>query len=201
MGVALTQAAIVGYGFVAVLGFFILRRSYRLTQGVPLSTARLVVLPVIYVLLYVAELASVSFVGVGTSLAPLSYLSLTVDGALLAVGTGLAYRYTLRHVQMYQAPGDRAWSYRMNAFLPLVYVTLFFLRVGIETAVLGESPFEFPTAASLTGLAPIALFSLAAVDALWGLSTGFLVGRSAATWHEWQLRLAGKRSSPGEALG
>jgi hypothetical protein len=200
MVVALTQAAILDYGFVALLAFFILRRSYRLTQGVPLSAGRLVVLPVLYVLLYVAELASVSFVGLVTSLAPLNYLSLAVDGALVAAGVVLAYRYTLRHVEIYQAPGETRWSYKMNALLPIAYVALFFLRVAIETVVLGESPFEIPTAASVTGLSSFALFSFAAVDALWGLSTGFLVGRSAAAWHEWQARLGATKISSGTPL-
>jgi hypothetical protein len=190
MPVALSQAAVVSYLFVALFGLFILRRAYRLTQGVPLSTPRLVVLPVLYVLLYVGELASVSFVGVSSSIAPLTYLSLGVDAALLGTGVWLAYGYTLRHVQLYRAPGETYWSYRMNALLPVAYVVLFFARVGIETAILGESPFEFPTAASLAGLSTFSLLLFAVVDALWGLSTGFLVGRSAAAWHEWQRRLA-----------
>ena len=200
MSAGLSQSALLAYVFVALFGLFILRRSYRMTQGVPLSTARLVVLPVLYVLIYLGELASVSFIGVSTSIAPLTYVSLAVDGVLFAAGVVFAYQYTLRHVELYQAPGQAAWSYRLNPLLPIVYVVLFFIRVGIETALLGVSPFEFPTAASLTGLSTVTLLLFATVDALWGLSTGFLVGRSAAAWHEWQLKLAGASRAETAAL-
>ena len=200
MVAAPSQSELLAYGFVLLLGFFILRRSYRLTQGVPLSSVRLVLLPVVYVLLYVAELASISFVGVVSSIAPLTYVSLGVDGALLALGVVLSYLYTLRHVEIYPTPGQSGWSYRMNAFLPVLYVVLFFARVGIEAVVLGLSPFEFPTAASLTGLPTLSLLAFAIVDALWGLSTGFLVGRSAAAWHVWQGRLAGEKVSTAAPL-
>jgi len=200
MPASLSQGALIGYLFVALFALFVLRRSYRLTQGVRLSTARLVVLPAFYVLIYAGELASVSFVGATSSIAPLTYVSLAVDALLLVAGVVLAYQYTRRHVELYRAPGQTDWSYRLNPFLPIVYVVLFLIRVGIETALLGVSPFEFPTAASIAGLSSLSLLLFAVVDALWGLSTGFLIGRSVGAWHEWQLRLAEPTPAAGTAL-
>ncbi len=189
MSVTLSNSDAISYLFIAFLGFIILRRAYLLTHGVPVSTARVVVLPAFYALLYIAELAAIGLVAPGSSLATPTYLSFAVDAALLVVGTWVAYEYTLRHLETYRAPGETAWSYRMSALLPVAYVALFFARVAIETAVLNETPLEFPTAKALAGVSILALYSLFLVDALWGLSTGFLIGRSVAVYREWQKHL------------
>lgn len=185
----LSQGALFPYFFIALIGLIILRGAYRVTQGVRVVIARLVVIPVIYIVLYVAELSAVALAGSTASIAPAILGSSAVDAVLVVVGALLAYQYALRHVELYRVEGDPAWRYRMSAIIPIVYVSLFFARVALETAVLGESPLAFPSAGAFNGISPYALYTFFAVDALWGLSTGFLIGRSAAVYHTWRARL------------
>lgn len=177
------------YLFVALVGLLILRRAYRLTQGAPIGTSRLLVLPAFYVIIYAAELTALGFGGGGSSVTFPLYLSFTLDAILVVVGTFVAYGYTLRHLQIYRAEGEAGWSYRMSPLLPVIYVVLFFARVAIESVVLNESPLVFAAPSALSGISAFALVSLFAVDALWGLSTGFLIGRSVGVYHEWQQKL------------
>jgi hypothetical protein len=193
----LSQQAELTYVFVALLGLVILRRAYAVTHGARISTARLAFLPVFYVIIYVAELAALGLGGVGTSLATRLYISFAADAALVAVGAYVAYGYTLRHLQIYRAEGDADWWYRLNPLLPVAYVVLFFARVAIETVLLGETPFAIPSTSALEGLSTLALGLFFLVDALWGLSTGFLVGRNAAVYHEW--RQTSTRADPGSS--
>jgi hypothetical protein len=193
---ALSNSDTVSYLFVLLLGVLILRRAYAITQGSRISAVRLAIFPVFYVILYVGELAALGVGGVGSNVATWLYLSFAVDAALVTVGVLLAYRYTLRHVQIYQDPGETGWKYRLNPLLPVIYVVLFFARVGIETVLLGESPFEIPTAAALEGISVALLSLFFLVDALWGLSTGFLIGRNAAVHHEWRQ----KTERPGSSV-
>ena len=200
MSVVLSTSALYAYGFVALLGFIILRRAYVMTKGAPVSVGRLVVLPIIYVLLYVAELAAIGYGAIGTNLTNQVYIAFGADAVLFAAGVLIAYRYTLTHVKIYRNTTDTAWMYRLNAVLPVVYVVLFFARTAIETVVLGLSPFDYPTAATFVGISPFSLYLLFAVDAMWGLSTGFLLGRSAGVYHEWQQELAAHPTAPDATL-
>jgi hypothetical protein len=200
MSVVISNQTAIAYVFVALLGLIILRRAYRLTQGVPISTGRLLVLPAVYVLLYVAELAAIGYGGFGSSVTIELYVSYAVDAALVVAGIVVAYGYTLQHLEIYRPEGTIAWSYRMSPLLPVLYVVLFFVRIGIETAILNESPFVFPVPGALAGISVLALYLLFTVDALWGLSTGFLVGRSVAVYREWRAKLATPGAAPGPAL-
>jgi hypothetical protein len=190
MSIVVSPSTVEAYGIVAIFGFIILRRAYLLTHGARVNVARILFLPALYIVVYAAELAAIGYGAVGSSVANPVYISFALDGALLAVGVFLSYGYTLRHVELYRAPGETAWWYRMNPLLPVVYVVLFFARTAIEAVVLNLSPFAFPSAAALAAVSPLALYSLFVVDALWGLSTGFLLGRSVAVYHAWQEKLA-----------
>jgi hypothetical protein len=200
MSVVISNQAATTYLLVAVLGFIILRRAYLMTKGTDVSVGRLVAFPAFYLVIYAAELAAIGFAAVGSSAATQVYLSFGADAALILLGVFLAYGYTLRHVEIYQEPGESAWSYRMSALLPVIYVVLFLVRVVIETVVLNESPFSFPAPGSLDGISSLALYLLFVVDALWGLSTGFLIGRSAAVYHEWQQHRASNNQSASAPL-
>ncbi|MGI0130358.1 MAG: hypothetical protein ACREDE_00480 [Thermoplasmata archaeon] len=200
MSAPISNATAIQYFVIALVGLLILRRTYRLTQGVPIGTGRLVALPAFYVAIYVAELASIGLGGAGPAIMGELYGSFALDAALLVVGGIVAYGYSLRHLEIYRAPGETAWSYRMNPLLPIVYVVLFFARVGIETVVLNQSPFAVVGPGALAGVSAFALSALFAVDALWGLSTGFLIGRSAAVYHAWRGRLADSTPAAGPAL-
>jgi hypothetical protein len=200
MNLSISQTTIASYLFVALLGVIILRRAFLLTHGVRATAGRLIALPVVYVALYAVELAAIGFAGVGSSVSAPLYVSFAVDALLVVVGTFAAYRYTLQHLTIYRAAGETDWSYRLSALLPVIYVVLFVARVAIETVLLSETPFAVPTTQALTGISAVALYSLFAVDALWGVSTGFLVGRNAAVYHEWQDRRKGPTASAGTSL-
>ncbi len=186
-----------GYLIVALFGLFVLRAGFRLMNGVPARTGRLLVLPGLYIAIFVAELAGVWFAGTGSGIAELTYVALAADIALVGVGILLAYRYTERTVELYRPDGETRWFYRLSPLLPVLYVALFFVRVGIETVILGEAPFSIPTVAQFDTISTVSLYTLFAVDALWGLTTGFLVGRNAAVYRKWQARLeSGSSAAP-----
>jgi hypothetical protein len=194
MTLVITSTELYGYAFVALFGLIVLRRAYRLTQGVRATSGRLIVLPVLYTLVFAGLVGAVVYGAAGSSLASEVYLSFGVDIALLVAGVFVAFAYTQRHVDLYRKAGATGWSYRINAHLPLLYVVLFFVRTGLEAAFLGLSPFSAPTPTGLLSLSPLSLYVLFLVDALWGLSTGFLVGRNAGVYHVWQQKL---REAPG----
>lgn len=196
----ISQAALGGYFLVALISIIILRRTYSLTRGTPVRTTRLVILPVIYVALYVSELAGIWYAGAGSSQTNLLYAGFGADVVLLIVGTLVAERLTRPHVELYQPAPDGDWWYRLRPFLPILYVVLFVVRIGLEAAVIGESPFSVPTPAQYDAFTPVELYSLFAVDALWGLTTGFLIGRSWAVYALWKSRTAAAPPASGTAL-
>ncbi|HTT15534.1 MAG TPA: hypothetical protein VMG81_07180 [Thermoplasmata archaeon] len=181
-----SNGAFVGYLFVAVFGLLVLRRAYRMTQGTPLRSSTILVMPVFYLLIYSAEIAVFLFAGAGTSLANVAYAFLAADLVLLVVGALLAYAWVGRHVELYRPEGSQRLYYRLNPLLPVVYVVLFFVRVGLAAAFLGETPFAIPSTSSIAGLSFSLFLLLGAIDALWGLSTGFLIGRNISVYHHGQ---------------
>ncbi|MGA8542747.1 MAG: hypothetical protein WB947_04315 [Thermoplasmata archaeon] len=200
MSAMVSQPTIAAYAFVAIFGLIVLRRAYTLTHGTQVSEGRLLVLPALYILIYAGELAAIDYGAIGSSVANQVYISFGLDAVLFAVGVFVSYGYTLRHVQLYRAEGETAWSYRLNPLLPVVYVVLFFVRTAIEAAVLNLSPFAHPSATALAAISLFSLYTLFAIDAMWGLSTGFLIGRNAAVYHEWQEKLGPPASARGTAL-
>jgi hypothetical protein len=174
------------YVILALFGLFLLRRTYLMTQGVAAGIGRLVVLPVFYVAIYTAELAGTWFAGIGSGRAELTYIALAADAAMLAAGIAVSYRVTARHVELYQPTPGGPWYYRLKPLLPVLYLVLFFARALIETVIVGNAPFAVPTTAQFDTITPIALYALFTVDALWGLTTGFLIGRSGAVYGAWK---------------
>lgn len=174
------------YVILALFGFFLLRRTYLMTQGVPAGLGRLVFLPIFYVAIYAAELAGTWFAGIGSGRAELTYLALAADAALIAVGVAVAFRVTSAQVELYRPTPGGAWYYRLRPLLPVLYVVLFFARAAIETVLVGSPPFAVPSAAQFESISLTALIALFTVDALWGLTTGLLLGRSAAVYAAWK---------------
>ncbi|HTW39986.1 MAG TPA: hypothetical protein VMF04_03930 [Thermoplasmata archaeon] len=201
MSVQISQATIAAYAFVAIFGLIILRRAYLVTHGTRATVGRLLVLPVFYILIFAGLMVAVLYGAVGSSVADQVYAAFGVDIALLLAGSFVAYGYAQRRVHLYRDPGATDWNYRLNSLLPVIYVVLFFARTGLETAFLGISPFDVPSAAQLASTSLWTLYVLFAVDAMWGLSTGFLVGRNAAVYNSWQRKLAeATGASPPDAV-
>lgn len=178
----LSSPVVLGYLFVAVFSLIVLRNAYRLTQGVRVSYARLVIYPVFYVLIYAGELLPVAFAGLSSSLAIGYYAALAVDLAVFGAGVWFAYRHVAHHVELYRPEGASFPYYRIGALLPVVYVGLFVVRVVIGAVVLGQPPFAIPTPQSIEALGPLLLLLFLLLDTLWGLSTGFLLGRNLAVY-------------------
>jgi hypothetical protein len=179
-----------GYAFVAVFGLLVLRRAYLLTRGVPLRPSVLAVFPALYLLIYLGELAVIYLSAIGTARWLSAEVGLAADGVLLAGGTWLAHSHSRRRVELYQPAEDPRWYYRLPPLLPVAYVTLFFVRTAVAAVVVGETPFVIPSPSQLASISDLAWYTLLGVDALWGLTTGFLVGRSVAVFRAWQTRSA-----------
>ncbi len=153
-----------------VIALLVIRRSYAMTQGVPYSAARLVVLPVLVLVLWGgSELESVL-------LTPwaLPYL-VALDLAILVVTTfaftGIAERMT----QVNQGPPGN-WSYQIGFSLAALFVGAFVIRLSVAVALFPTS-LEFGSPPG--GFPPIQQQAvLGIIDALFSISVGLLVGRS-----------------------
>jgi hypothetical protein len=183
---AVSSIVVEDYVILALFGVFLLRRTYMMTRGVPAGIGRLVLLPTFYGAIYAAELAGTWFAGIGSGRAEVTYLALAADAAMIAVGFGVSLRVTTQHVQLYQPTPGGPWYYRLRPLLPVLYVVLFFVRAAIETVIIGNAPFAIPTTAQFDSISTTALVALFVVDALWGLTTGFLLGRSVAVYSAWK---------------
>ena len=111
----------------------------------------------------------------------------------------LASSYFGMHVDLERRPPDHAWHYRLRAWVPLTYLALFVVRIGVAFWVLGPSALSFAPAP------PVALsfaqeLLLWMVDALFAVSTGLLVGRSVGVWLEYRAVIERERSSRSEPL-
>lgn len=148
----------------------VLRRSYAMVGGVPYSAPRLVLLPgLILVIWGLDELESLL-------LTPwaLPYL-IALDVALLLVAAfgvaGVAQRMT-----RVDRGESGQWTYRIGFSLAALFLVAFVLRLALALALFPSS-LEF--GAPPGGYPPVAQqLALAAIDALFSLSAGLLVGRS-----------------------
>jgi hypothetical protein len=175
----LANPVILGYLFVGLFALLVLRRAYWMMKGTPVRYATLIFLPIFYVLIYAVELSGVLYAGLSSSISGEAAAALSVDVALVLVGVLVAYRYVQQHVELFRPEGANRLYYRLSPLLPIVYVALFVVRVAIGAAILNESPFAFPTPAAIVALSPALRYVFFAVDAVWGFSTGLLLGRSA----------------------
>lgn len=183
---------------VALIGLVILRRAVLMMSGAPVSLARLAAFPAFYVLFYALGLLTIAAVAGGRGIE--SLLGLGADLALVVAGVALGYLWTRAHVQLYRPPGATAWYYRLGPALPVLYVVLFFVRTGLEIGVVGQTPFVFPTAAQIDALSTLAWLTLLTVDAIWGWTTGLLLGRSVGVYRAWRARLSGPSTEGAPAL-
>jgi hypothetical protein len=165
-----TTAELTAIFIQVVIALLIVRRSYRMTQGVPYSATRLIALPILILILWGAsELESIL-------LTPwaLPYL-VALDLAIL-VGTALAFAgVAQRMTQVYRGPSG-SWSYRIGFSLAALFLVAFVLRLAVAVALFPSS-LEFGSPPG--GSPPVAQqVVLAVIDGLFSMSAGLLVGRS-----------------------
>ncbi|HLM92093.1 MAG TPA: hypothetical protein VK424_08660 [Thermoplasmata archaeon] len=165
-----TSAELTAILIQVVIALLVIRRSYAMTQGVPYSAPRLVVLPALILVLWgVSELESVL-------LTPwaLPYL-IALDFAILVVTTfaftGIAERMT----RVDSGPAG-SWSYQIGFSLAALFVGAFVIRLSVAVALFPSS-LEFGSPPG--GFPPIQQQAvLGIIDALFSVSVGLLVGRS-----------------------
>jgi hypothetical protein len=185
-----------GYAFVALFGLLVLRRAYLLTRGALLRPAVLALFPALYALIYSAELAVIYFSAIGTGRWLSAEVGLAADAVLLGAGTWFAHAHSRRGVEVYQPIGESRWYYRLPPLLPVLYVALFFVRTAVAAVVVGETPFVIPSPTQLASISDLAWYTLLGVDAVWGLTTGFLIGRNLAVYGEWRRKTSATPSAP-----
>ena len=164
----------------------LLVRTYRLVTGARLSVARLAVFTAFYLVLFAL------LVGEAYSLVPVYFLG--IDALIVVATTVLALPYVRRAVTVTQRP-DGQWYYRMGPIIPVVYLVLFLVRMGIDVAVLNESVAGPPVSTSLSVSGQIALL---VVDALFAFSTGLLTARSIGVYQEYRSAAPHAPGSPVE---
>jgi hypothetical protein len=160
--------------FLVLLVVIVGRRTVLMVRGTTVSAARLAGYAVFYVVFFVLALAG-SF-----SAVPLYWYA--VDAAVVVLAALVAIPYVERVARIERRP-DGQWYYRLGLALPLVYLALFAVRLAVDAFVLNVNPLGPPTAVSLS---PFATDVLIAVDALFGVSTGLLVGRSIGVYRAYR---------------
>lgn len=164
--------------------FIVVRRTIRLAQGTPYSEARLAFNAILYLFLF--GLAIVYDVGL------LPSWSFLVDGAVIVAGVAVATRHVARVVVFSRGPSGV--QYRLGLALPVLYLVLYVVRVAVDLVLLNENPLAGPTGLPvLTGWQVVALL---AVNALFSLSAGLLVGRSIGVYLAYRARGAAATAVP-----
>lgn len=159
---------------VALIIFFIARRTYGMVQGARYSPDRLFVISGFYVLIFVILAFGTLYAAVA-AWGVTAYALLVPYVALPVIFTLLAAPYVVRIVRFEQRDGGQ-WYYRLPWHIPVVYLVLFIVRFSAEIVVYGPTgAFTYPPPAPPSGTA---LIILVVVDLLFGVSLGLLMGRS-----------------------
>jgi hypothetical protein len=182
--VSLSTGQIYLLAFLVLLVFIVGRRTVLMVRGTTVSAARLAGFAVFYVVFFVIALAG------SLSTVPLYWYG--VDAAAVVLAALVAIPYVERVVRIERRP-DGLWYYRLGLALPLVYLALFAVRLAVDAFVLDVNPFGPPTAVSLS---PFATDVLIAVDVLFGVSTGLLVGRSIGVYRAYRRAAMGAPPLP-----
>lgn len=160
-----------------VIVLAVVRRSLRMSQGVPYSGARLVILPVLLLVLWaVTELESVL-------LTPwaVPYL-IAADAALVVVSSVLFAGTARRLASVYRGPAG-VLSYRIGFSVTVVFLVIFLARL-VLAAVLFPASLSF--AAPSGYAAPDQQIVLAVIDAMFSVSIGLLLGRAIGVYRKVQ---------------
>ena len=169
---------------VAIVVFVFVRRILASLRGTRLSEGRLFG----YAVLVGAIFVLTTFAGITI----LPWYSFVLDAA---VGAGLAvvsYLHVQQRVVIERVGPDR-WIYRLGPLIPILYLVLFVIRLGLDLVVLNIQPFG--TSALPASLSPTTIAVFLIVDVLFAASTGLSIGRSVGVYREWQ-RLRAEPTPP-----
>jgi hypothetical protein len=160
-----------------IIVLVIVRRSYRMTQGVPYSLARLVALPTLILALWMLDEVQ------SLLLTPWAFPYLIgLDSGVLA-GTALIFTPVARRMTTVTRDPAGFGSIRIEFSLAAVFVIAFAVRL-LLALVLFPSALEF---GSPTGGYPPSSEQavLAVIDALFSFSAGLVVARSLGIHRQW----------------
>lgn len=177
---------------IVIIVLILARRTYAMIQGTAYSAARLFGFAGFYILLYVVlaygTLASaLGFWGSTTYLLVAAYVAVPVVAGLVAAPH-------VERIVHFEQRADGQWYYKLGMVVPVAYLVLFVIRIGAEIAVLGPNAFYLtfpPPPAPSVG----ALVVLLAVDLLFGVSLGLLLGRGVGVYRAYQ-KLPKAKSTP-----
>jgi len=183
--VSLSSAELTAIGVQLLIVLLVVRRSYRMTQGVPVSVVRLAVFPALLVLLWALTTLESIF------LTPwaIPYL-IGLDTALLAL-TAVLFTGVAQRAAVYYRNEAGAWCYRIGFALAGVFVVAYLVRLVLTLALF---PAAFEIGVVPTGYPPeIQQIALAAIDAMFSVSVGLLLGRSFGVYRGWRAASADGR--------
>ncbi|MCI4317470.1 MAG: hypothetical protein L3J96_02940 [Thermoplasmata archaeon] len=176
--------------FGALITILLAVRTYRMLTGTPYSAARLFAFTGIYVALFVLLVAE--------EYTLLPWYLLPGYGAII-LGAAVAWTPHIRRSVRIDRRPDGVWIYRLGALIPLIYLSLFLVRLTINAVVLNQS---FTSPPTVMALSPGAQLAVAFVDALFAFSTGLLLARSVGVYQAFQALPPAARSPSGtEPLG
>jgi hypothetical protein len=174
MGFALTSSDEGTIVLLVFVGLIVVRRVFMMVQGTAVRPGRIVGVAVLFTALFVLVLASSYF--------QVPWWSFVLDGAVLVVAAIATTAYVREHVVFEWRNGQ--WYYKLHPIIIGAYLLLFVVRLAIDLVVLNINPVAPPTTGPM--LTGTTLLLVAAVDALFGLSTGLLIGRSVGVYLEYE---------------
>lgn len=180
---------------VALIVLLLVRRTIALVAGTRYSPVRLFATAGLYVLLFAAlgfttVYAAEAAWGVTATLLVAAYAAVVVAAAYVASG------YVRRIVRFEQREGGQ-WYYRLPRLVPLLSLGLFVVRFGVELWVFG---FSATTSFLPTSLSSGVVALLIAIDLLFGVSVGLLLGRGAGVYRAFRERSASPPASASPPL-
>ena len=160
---------------VALVVFVFVRRILASLRGTRLSEGRLFG----YAALVGAIFVLTTFAGITI----LPWYSFVLDAAVAAGLAVVSYLHVQPRVVIERVGPDR-WIYRLGPLIPILYLVLFVIRLGLDLVVLNIQPFG--TSALPASLTPTTIAVFLIVDVLFAASTGLSIGRSVGVYREWQ---------------
>jgi hypothetical protein len=186
---SLSSSAIVVLAIQILIVLLILRRQILIYQGTPVSGAR-IALGAGLILFLFALIELTGYAVLGSAFPNLGWAVLG-NVAIVAVASFAFARVAERQARVWKDPRG-FWMYQMGLGPAILYVGLYFARLGLEFAFF-PSLLQFQTGGVSSQTTVLQLVILEVVAALVAISSGILVGRGIGVYRRVQQL---ERSSP-----
>jgi hypothetical protein len=164
--------------FVVILALIYTRRIVLSYTGTPVSGTRIALYSAFVGLLFTFAVLT------GYTLVPwyvYPVLAAALAGAFLVAEPYVRGRVVLEE----RSPGR--WVYKLSPVVPLVYIVLFVVRLLLDLFVLNVDPLTY-SYGSIT-VSSGAIWVLVAVDLLFAISTGLILGRNIGVYRVYAAKL------------